>query len=101
MVTLICFASLLGISRTGQLQDDARLAKHLSIRHEIISLADLTEELHKQTGVTLYAKHRVADRKVTVVFKDRPASEAMERVADCMLASWQKEGSGYQLDLTD
>jgi hypothetical protein len=99
MLATLCLAAVLH-GGTARPQDDARLSKQISLREEIISLEDLTAKLSKETGIRLSARRRVADRKVTIVFQDRPASEAMQRVTDCMFVAWYKVRDGYELDLT-
>ncbi|HVT12840.1 MAG TPA: hypothetical protein VHE55_11285 [Fimbriimonadaceae bacterium] len=83
------------------IQTEDRLSKHLSLHEKIVSLSDLVGEISQKTGVPLFVKRRVADRKVTIVFRDRPAREAMDRVASCMGMGWQPvNGDGFELDLT-
>src|SRR5579862_3334148 len=101
MLAAICLATIGWVGQGVDLESDARLKKSITLHEEIISLADLGAELNQMTGVPVFVRHRVADRKVTIVFKDRPAAEAMNRLATCMLMSWQRTtGNGYELDFT-
>lgn len=99
MLSVLCFAALC-VRVEGGLQADERLSQVISAKEEIISLSDFAAMLGKKTGVPLYVRRRVGDRKITISFKDRPAREAMDQVARCMLMSWEKTGGGYELDLT-
>lgn len=98
MLSIILSAALVS-SQANEL-DNPRLKERISIREEIVSLRDLAGKLSAKTGVQIKTSNRVADRKMTIAFSNRPASEAMESVAKCMFSEWKKDGNGYLLDLT-
>jgi len=82
-------------------QVDGRLDKLISMRQEIIALADLGREMTSQTGVPMSVSRRIQDRKVTIVFRDRPVREVMARLATGLGMEWKPaKGNGYELDLT-
>lgn len=101
LVSLIAVFAVLSQS-PGDIEKDGRLAGQISAHEAIVSLESLTADLGKKTGVPLTVKKALADRKVTVVFQNRPAVEAMRMIGTAMLMQWRptKDG-GYQLDLQD
>ena len=96
------FLALVGIQSTpAVLADDTRLSKVISMREEIASMAEVGHEIEHLTGVPIAVRPRIAERKVMISFKGRPASEAMAKLATCFFCSWSKTGAGgYELDLT-
>jgi len=100
---LLCIAiGVLAQTRLGAIGSDLRLAGVVSARHEIISLSDLAHEFSVESKVQLRVRKSISDRKVTIVFLDRPLKEAMAMLATTMLMEWRPiTGGGYELNLTD
>lgn len=102
MLALVTVAIAFLPQTPTNIERDSRLAQRISVRDAIVSLEDLTLELGKKTGVPLTVKRAFADRKVTVVFREKSAVEGMRMIGTAMLMQWRptKDG-GYQLDLQD
>jgi len=75
------------------------LVKTISMRLKIVPLSECMNEFQKQTGVEFDVAPNIEDRKLTVVFRDKPAQEAMAMVASTLFCKWSSEGDGYRLDL--
>ncbi len=78
---------------------DPKLAKPISLRLKIVSLSECVKAIRDQTSVGIYVSPNIEDRKVTVVFKDRPAAEAMEMIAKTLFCQWSSEAGGYRLEM--
>lgn len=101
MVTLLILALSCTQSNPAGPANDPRLSKVITIREEIASIAEVGHDIEQLTGVPITVRPRVAERKVMISFKDRPASEAMARLSTCFLCAWSKTAAGgYELDLT-
>jgi len=101
MVILLLLALASTQLTSAPLANDVRLSKVITIREEIASMSEVGHDIERLTGVQITIRPRVAERKVMMSFKDRPASEAMTKLATCFFCQWSKTGAGgYELDLT-
>jgi hypothetical protein len=78
-------------------RDDERLAKPISMRLKIAPLSSFVKELGKEAGVGIFVAQNIADRKITAIFKDKPAKEAMAMVEKTFFCEWKKDSAGYRL----
>ncbi|HVT12387.1 MAG TPA: hypothetical protein VHE55_08980 [Fimbriimonadaceae bacterium] len=78
---------------------DARLQKPISARLTIAAFSTMAETLSKATGVPITVATNLKDRKITLIFKDRPASEAMEKIAETFRGDWKASSGGYLFEL--
>src|SRR5438876_3557933 len=83
-------------------EKDPRLLHKVTLQQKGVALSDFCAELQAQTGVELSASRAVADEKVTVFVKDRPARDVMREVARLFNDFWSRSGSEgkyrYMLD---
>lgn len=93
---LLC---LCGIVSADDYRSDPRLLKPIGLHLKIVPLSVCVKEFSDQTGVGIYVAPNIAERKVTVIFKDRPASEAMAMLATTMFCEWSNESGGYRLEM--
>lgn len=84
--------------RAGDYRSDPRLAKPISIHVKLVPLSTCVKAFSDATGVGIYVAPSIAERKVTVIFKDRPASEAMTMLAQALFFDWTSEVGGYLLE---
>ncbi|MFI5385363.1 MAG: hypothetical protein ACHQ50_04495 [Fimbriimonadales bacterium] len=88
---------LFGFALARDFRTDARLAKPISIRLKIAPLSQCAKAFSDATGVGIYVAASLKDRKVTILFKDKPASEAMEMLANTFFCGWTADQSSYRL----
>lgn len=81
------------------LSKDERLQKPITVREPFIPLKQLIADLSKQLGVSLAATSEIAEDKVCVLVRERPAHEALQRLADTLRYEWQPSEAtdGYRL----
>jgi len=78
-------------------EKDARLLHKVTLREKGVALSDFCAELQEQTGVELSASRAVADEKVTVFVKERPARDVMREVARLFGYFWSRSGGEGKL----
>ncbi|HVT12386.1 MAG TPA: hypothetical protein VHE55_08975 [Fimbriimonadaceae bacterium] len=78
---------------------DPRLAKAISIHVKLVPLSECMKAFSDATGVGIYVAPNIAERKVTVIFKNRRASEAMGMLAQTLFCDWTNEVDGFRLEL--
>jgi hypothetical protein len=97
LLALLCLCALVS---AADFHSDARLSKSISIHLKMAPLSVCVKEFATQTGVGIYVTPNIKERKVTLIFKDRPAAEAMEMLAKTMFCEWSSESGGYRLEMT-
>ncbi|HTQ09113.1 MAG TPA: hypothetical protein VMI31_03495 [Fimbriimonadaceae bacterium] len=78
---------------------DPRLQKPITLRLKIVPLSQCVAVLSKETGVTIDVEPSIEERKVTIVCRDKPASEAMRMLAGTFFCVWNPAGDGYRMDM--
>ena len=98
---VLCGVVLWGglLAQEARLQDDSRLQETLAIQKPFAPLREVLRTVQEATGVPLYADRAVADDKVCVLTRERPAHEILTRLAQTLRYRWQPstDGSGYRL----
>ncbi|HWA82912.1 MAG TPA: hypothetical protein VG820_05745, partial [Fimbriimonadaceae bacterium] len=95
LILLVCPALTFG----NDFRTDPRLAKAISIHVKLVPLSKCAKAFSDATGIGIYVAPNIAERKVTVIFKNRPASEAMGMLAQTLFCDWTNEVDGYRLEL--
>jgi hypothetical protein len=87
------------LAQEVRLQEDARLQETLAIQEPFAPLHELLRTVQDATGVPLYADRAIADDKVCVLTRERPAHEVLTRLAQTLRYAWQPstDGNGYRL----
>jgi hypothetical protein len=87
------------LAQEARLQDDSRLQETLAIQKPFASLREVLRTVQEATGVPLYADRAIADDKVCVLTRERPAHEILTRLAQTLRYRWQPsaDGKGYRL----
>lgn len=96
------FLPLLLFATLGFAQDfksDQRLQKPIAMRLKIASFTSMASALAKETGVRITIAPNIADRKITLIFHDRPAAEAMAMIEKTFRGEWKASGGGYLFEL--
>jgi hypothetical protein len=87
------------LAQEVRLQEDARLQETLAIQEPFAPLHELLRTVQDATGVPLYADRAIAEDKVCVLTRERPAHEILTRLAQTLRYTWQPsaDGKGYRL----
>jgi hypothetical protein len=87
------------LAQEVRLQEDARLQETLAIQEPFAPLHELLRTVQDATGVPLYADRAIAEDKVCVLTRERPAHEILTRLAETLRYAWQPstDGNGYRL----
>jgi hypothetical protein len=87
------------LAQEARLQDDARLQETLAIQEPFASLREVLRTVQEATGVPLYADRAIAEDKVCILTRERPAHEILTRLAETLRYRWQPstDGKGYRL----
>jgi hypothetical protein len=94
-------ALLLAVAQETVLTDDA-LHKPITVWQRIASLAEVLDDIRKQTGVPLRCQDALRETKLAVYVQNRPAREVLEQVASLFGWRWRRDEDGsYVLYLPD
>jgi hypothetical protein len=87
------------LAQEARLQDDSRLQETLAIQKPFASLRAVLRTVQEATGVPLYADRAIAEDKVCILTRERPAHEILTRLAETLRYRWQPstDGNGYRL----
>jgi hypothetical protein len=87
------------LAQEARLQDDSRLQETLAIQKPFASLREVLRTVQEATGVPLYADRAIAEDKVCILTRERPAHEILTRLAETLRYAWQPstDGNGYRL----
>ena len=87
------------LAQEARLQDDSRLHETLAIEKPFASLREMLRTVQEATGVPLYADRAIAEDKVCILTRERPAHEILTRLAQTLRYAWQPstDGNGYRL----
>jgi hypothetical protein len=98
---VLCGVLLWGglLAQEARLQDDSRLQETLAIQKPFASLREVLRTVQEATGVPLYADRAIAEDKVCILTRERPAHEILTRLAETLRYAWQPstDGNGYRL----
>jgi hypothetical protein len=86
-------------AQTVELSKDERLQKPITVREPFIPLKPLLTQLSKELGVSLSASTEIAEDKVCLLVRERPAHEVLQRLADTLRYEWHhsQTTNGYRL----
>ncbi|BCW97055.1 MAG: hypothetical protein WHS44_05180 [Fimbriimonadales bacterium] len=89
-------------AQEARLQNDSRLQATLKLEKPFTTLRETLAAVQEATGVPLYADRAIADDKVCVLTRERPAHEILTRLAETLRYTWQlsTDGNGYRLAQT-
>jgi hypothetical protein len=72
------------LAQEARLQDDSRLQETLAIQKPFAPLREVLRTVQEATGVPLYADRAIAEDKVCVLTRERPAHEILTRLAETL-----------------
>ncbi|MDW8105260.1 MAG: hypothetical protein RMK92_09650 [Armatimonadota bacterium] len=97
LLLLLLLSTSLWAQQTAPLAEEEALRKPVTVQHKMILLPDLLREVSRQTGVSLTCGRELANDKLTVFVREKPAAELLKHVATIVVGEWRKTGSGYML----
>ncbi len=71
---------------------DARLARKVTLSLKATAFSDLCRQLSELTGIDFAAARTVADDKITLFCKDRPARDIMRQISTLFGFTWERTG---------
>jgi len=83
--------------QTNPLIEEEALRKPVTVQSKMILLPDLLREVGKQTGVSLTCGRELANDKLTLFVREKPALELLRHVATILMGEWRKTKGGYML----
>jgi hypothetical protein len=82
--------------------NEAALQKPITVWQRLASLAEVLDDIRKQTGVPLRCQDALREMKLAVYVQNRPAREVLEQVASLFGWRWRRDEDGsYVLYLPD
>jgi len=82
--------------------NEAALQKPITVWQRLASLAEVLQDIRKQTGVPLRCQDALREMKLAVYVQNRPAREILEQVASLFGLRWRRDEDGsYVLYLPD
>jgi hypothetical protein len=94
-------ALLLAPAQEAVLNNNA-LHKPITVWQRLASLAEVLDDIRKQTGVPLRCQDALRETKLAVYVQNRPAREILEQIASLFGLRWRRDDDGsYVLYLPD
>jgi hypothetical protein len=82
--------------------NEAALQKPITVWQRLASLAEVLDDIRKQTGVPLRCQDALRETKLAVYVQNRPAREILEQIASLFGLRWRRDNDGsYVLYLPD
>ncbi|MCS7066131.1 MAG: hypothetical protein NZL85_07650, partial [Fimbriimonadales bacterium] len=97
---LILIALCAGLrAQTVDLSKDERLQKPITVCESFVLLRTLLDQMGKELNVSLSVTPDIAEEKVCLLVRERPAHEVLQRLADTLRYEWQslEATGGYRL----
>jgi hypothetical protein len=76
---------------------DERLKVPVSYGARLQPLSEVVSDLGRLTQVRLTTAADIGELKITLVCRERPAAEIMQKIAELMLFEWAEAGDGYRI----
>lgn len=101
LVTALLLLALSAVwAEENPLDQEQRLRQPVTVQQKMILLPDLLRAIGKQTGVNLTCGRELANDKLTVFVREKPAVEVLNHVATLMMGEWRRTKEGYSLSQT-
>jgi len=101
MISSFCILYLAAHPFSDQFDTDKRLQSPASVREVMVPLEQVVKDLEQCSHVPFTVSRSIAQRKITLVFKNRPLNEAMKAMNTALFVEWVPFKNGYRLQLTD
>jgi len=99
LVVVSCW--LQATAQPAELSQDPLLQRRITVWLKMEPLRDALRTIGKQTGVALRCQDAIADEKVAIFVRERPAHEVLARLAGALRYAWRKDEDAYVLYVPD
>jgi hypothetical protein len=95
LVVVSCW--LQATAHPAELSQDPLLQKRITVWLKMEPLRDALRTIGKQTGVALRCQDAIADEKVAIFVRERPAHEILTQLAGALRYAWRRDEDAYVL----
>jgi hypothetical protein len=99
LVVVLCW--LQATAQPAELSQDPLLQKCITVWLKMEPLRDALRTIGKQAGVALRCQDAIADEKVAIFVRERPAHEVLTQLAGALRYAWRKDEDAYVLYVPD
>jgi hypothetical protein len=99
LVVVSCW--LQATAQPAELSQDPLLQRRITVWLKMEPLRDALRTIGKQTGVALRCQDAIAEEKVAIFVRERPAHEMLTQLAGALRYAWRKDEDAYVLYVPD
>jgi hypothetical protein len=88
-------------AQPADLSQDPLLQRRITVWLKMEPLRDALRTIGKQTGVALRCQDAIAEEKVAIFVRERPAHEILTQLAGALRYAWRKDEDAYVLYVPD
>jgi hypothetical protein len=99
LVVVSCW--LQATAQPADLSQDPLLQRRITVWLKMEPLRDALRTIGKQTGVALRCQDAIAEEKVAIFVRERPAHEILTQLAGALRYAWRKDEDAYVLYVPD
>ena len=97
----ITLSWLQAVAQPADLSQDPLLQKRLTVWLKMEPLRDALRTIGKHTGVALYCQDAIAEERVAIFVRERPAHEILTQLAGALRYAWRRDEDAYVLYVPD
>ena len=99
LVVVSCW--LQATAKPAELSQDPLLQKRITVWLKMEPLRDALRTIGKQAGIALRCQDAIAEEKVAIFVRERPAHEILTQLAGALRYAWRKDEGAYVLYVPD
>jgi hypothetical protein len=99
LVVVLCW--LQATAQPADLSQNPLLQRRITVWLKMEPLRDALRTIGKQTGVALRCQDAIAQEKVAIFVRERPAHEILTQLAGALRYAWRKDEDAYVLYVPD
>jgi hypothetical protein len=101
VVLAIAYVGAQVTAQPADLSQDPLLQRRITAWLKMEPLRDALRTIGKQTGVALRCQDAIADEKVAIFVRERPAHEILTQLAGALRYAWRRDEDAYVLYVPD